>query len=98
IGGVAAAQFLVALTVVVGLYGWQLQRSGMRLWPLLRGLWLPVLAGIGSGAIAYGIAQLGLGQFLASLLAGLASCAVIGVLLLRHRPELARLRNAEGSA
>ena len=98
IGGVAAAQFLVALTVVVGLYGWQLQRSGMRLWPLLRGLWLPVLAGIGSGAIAYGIAQLGLGQFLASLLAGLASCAVIGVLLLRHRPELARLRSAEESA
>ena len=98
IGGVAAAQFLVALTVVVGLYGWQLRRSGMRLRPLLRGLWLPVLAGIGSGAIAYGIAQLGLGQFLASLLAGLASCAVIGVLLLRHRPELARLRSAEESA
>jgi O-antigen/teichoic acid export membrane protein len=98
IGGVAAAQFLVALTVVLGLYGWQLRRSGMRLLPLLRSLWLPILAGIASGAIAYGIAQLGLGRFVASLLAGLASCAVIGLLLLRHRPELARLRGAEESA
>ncbi len=98
IGGVAAAQFLVALLVVLGLYGWQLQRSGMRLRPLLRALRLPVAAGIASGIIAYGIAQLGLGQFLASLLAGLASCAVIGLLLLHYRPELARLRSAEGSS
>ena len=95
IAGVAAAQFLVAVTVVLGLYVWQLRRSGMRLLPLLRGLVLPIAAGLTAGAIAYGIAQLGLGQFVASLLAGLASCAVIALLVLHHRPELSRLRNVE---
>lgn len=95
IAGVAAAQFLVALTVVLGLYGWQLRRSGMQLRPLLRGLVLPIAAGITAGAIAYGIAQLGLGQLVASLLAGLASCVVIALLVLHHRPELARLRSVE---
>jgi PST family polysaccharide transporter len=98
VGGVAAAQFLVALTVVLGLYGWQLRRSGMLLGPLLGRLWLPILAGLLSGAVAYGIAHLALGQFVASLLAGLASLAVIGLLLLRHRPELASLRSAEDLA
>jgi PST family polysaccharide transporter len=98
IGGVAAAQFLVALSVVLGLYGWQLRRSGMTLLPLLRGLWLPVLAGVVSGGIAYGIAHLGLGQFLASALAGLASVVVIGLMVLRNRPELARLRSTQDSA
>jgi hypothetical protein len=98
IAGVAAAQFLVALTVVLALYGWQLRRSGLHLLPLLRGLWLPLLGAAGSGAIAYGIAHLGLGQFLASLLAGLESLVVIGLLILRHRPELALLRSAEESA
>lgn len=98
IGGVAAAQFLVALTVVLGLYGWLLRRSGMHLRTLLRRLWLPVLAGLVSGAIAYGVAQLAIGQFLASLLAGVASVVVIGVLLLRHRGELASLRSAEDAA
>lgn len=98
IAGVAAAQFLVAITVVLGLYGWQLRRSGMPLAPLARGLALPILAGVAAGAIAYGIAQLGLGQFVASLLAGLASCLVIAALLVRHRPELTRLRSAEAGA
>jgi hypothetical protein len=92
---VAAAQFLVALTVVLGLYGWQLRRTGMPLLPLLRGLVVPIGAGLTAGGIAYGIAQLGLGQFVASLLAGLASCAVIGLLVWHHRPELSRLRNVE---
>lgn len=97
IGGVAAAQFLVALTVVLGLYAWQLRRSGMLLLPLLRGLVLPIAAAVAAGAAAYGIAQLGLGQLLASVLAGLASCAVIALLVLHHRPELARLRSVEVS-
>ena len=98
IAGVAAAQFLVALTVVLGLYTWQLRRSGLLLLPLLRGLVLPIAAGLVAGAIAFGIAQLGLGQFVASLLAGLASCSVIALLVLHHRPEIARLRNVEAAA
>jgi hypothetical protein len=71
--------------------------SSSSLAPSRRDVWLPSLVGIGSGAIAYGIAQLGLEQFVACLLAGLASCVVIGLLLLHHRRELARLRRVEAS-
>ncbi len=95
VAGVAAAQFLVALTVVLGMYGWQLRRSGMQLNALLRPLAVPVGCGVGAGAAAYGIAQLGLLPLVASLIAGLASFVVIGLLLLHHRPEITRLRNAE---
>ncbi|MBI4900503.1 MAG: oligosaccharide flippase family protein [Actinobacteria bacterium] len=98
VAGVAAAQFLVALTVVLGMYGWQLGRSGLRLRTLLRPLALPVASGAVAGGLAYGIAQLGLGAFVASLLAGLVSCLVIGLLLLHHRPELTRLRSVEVEA
>lgn len=92
LGGVAAAQFLVTLVVVLGLYLWQLRRTGLRLTALARALWWPVLAGVGSGAAAFTIARLGLGHFAAGALAAAVACAVIGLLLLGQRRTLTLLR------
>lgn len=92
--GVAAAQVLSALFVAAPLYAVQLVRAGVSARRLARGLTWPVLGGLVSGAAAAAISRSMGSAPLASVSAGLASVAVIAVVMTGLRPQVAQLLRA----
>jgi O-antigen/teichoic acid export membrane protein len=95
IEGVAAAQVVVAVVVVVPIYGMLFRRVGLPARKLVERLWVPLLSGAGVGASAFGLGEaLRSSNLGACALAGLIALLVLAGLLYRDRTELSRLRGA----
>lgn len=97
LGGLAAAQALVMFLVVLPCYLYQLHKAGVNLRAMTQGIWLPILVGLATGAIAWWIASVQTNSFLAVMMAGLvAGAATLGLLYLRR--DSLRLLRTIGSA
>lgn len=70
IAGVAIAQVLVAVVVLIGGYGWALRRGGVRIGALARTLIVPALAGLVAAAGGAVLARAITTDFFAALAAG----------------------------
>ena len=90
--GVAAAQFIVALAVVLPLYVISLHRSGVRVGDAAKAVVIPVGAGILVWLASWTLAQLIAMPFLAAGAAAIVATAVIAVLAYRLRGDLRVLR------
>lgn len=94
IGGVAAAQFVVAGVVLVAGYGWALARAGVHVGALVRVSGVPLLGGIAAGVAGVVLAHAIAPDVLAALAAGVVALAVIAVVAWLSRAHLALLRAA----
>lgn len=90
--GLAAAQALVTAFVVLPCYAWQLRRTGVNLYFMARGLWLPVAAGLITGAVSWLITTTHFAPLMALVLAGLVSGGATLSLLFIRRSSLDLLR------
>lgn len=94
IEGVAFAQWVVALVVLMTGYAWALREAGVSLQPLSRAAVLPMVGGASAGGISYLCARLIDIDLLAALVAGVISSAIIAALVLASRDSLRILRSA----
>lgn len=88
IEGVAAAQVIVAVVILIGGYGWALRSAGIRIWRLVGSLGVPLAAGAVSWAAGWLITDVMDGDLLPAMCAGLAALAVCAVVLYLSRPQL----------
>lgn len=93
IAGVAAAQAGVAACVALPLYMFQLRKYGLPLIPMLRGVCLPLSAGLGVGLAAAAAASLIPNHLLAVASSGILAAAVAGLLLILQKEHLRSLRS-----
>lgn len=91
--GVAAAQFLVALVLVLPLYLRQLSSTGLPAGSLLRRLILPLTAGVATWVGASLLASFVESAWLSSIGSGLLAVIVIALTLSRDGDVLQRLRD-----
>jgi PST family polysaccharide transporter len=98
VGGVALAQFLVALVVLICCYSFALDRAGIQLAPLGRAAAVPVLGGAVAVAGSMLVARMISSNLLAAFTAGVFSLAVIGVLVLLSRGFITVFREARTAA
>jgi PST family polysaccharide transporter len=99
--GVATAQFLVALAVVLPLYAITLHRSGVRIGASARAVAIPIGAALLVWPASWAFAQFIDIPFLAAGAAGMLAAAVIGALVYRLRGDVKALRvsgRAKGAA
>ncbi|GAB89094.1 oligosaccharide flippase family protein [Gordonia rhizosphera] len=94
IGGVAAAQFVVATLILIVGYGWALSSAGVDAWALVRSSLLPVVAGVVAGAGSILITRMVDSDLVADLTAGFFSLAVMGMSVWMVRSSIRTLRGA----
>jgi hypothetical protein len=92
--GVAAAQVVVSVVVVIPAYGVLLRRAGVRLGGLVRELIPSLVAGVGIFGATYAIAQLVPSALLVCITAGLTAMSASVLLLYLKRDELAVVRDS----
>jgi PST family polysaccharide transporter len=92
ISGAAAAQVMVAASVMLPLYGVLFARAGLHPRRLLSRIWVPVLAALTVEASALAISAAMPYDLVACVLAGLVTLLALGALIHRDRAELSRLR------
>lgn len=93
IAGVAAAQAMVSLVVVLPLYMWQLQHVGIPATEVMSRLGTPALVGVATGAAVWGLTVLMPHQTVLPLVLGVI--LTLGVMIamgLRHRDTISLLR------
>lgn len=95
LAGIAAAQAFVACCVVLPLYLWQLQKSGIRVQPLARKMLLPFVASVITGLLAWTAASM-IPNTLLALVAGGVVALVVAAILLRGRADQFRLLRTIG--
>lgn len=95
LAGIAAAQAVVAFCVVLPLYLWQLQKSGIRLHPLARKMLLPVVASAITGLLAWTAASM-IPDTLLALVAGGVAALVVAAILVRGQADQFRLLRTIG--
>ncbi|AXJ09292.1 oligosaccharide flippase family protein [Arthrobacter sp. PM3] len=95
LAGIAAAQAFVACCVVLPLYLWQLQKSGIRLHPLARKMLLPLMTAVITGLLAWAAASMIPDPFLA-LIAGGVAALVGAAILVRGQADQFRLLRTIG--
>ncbi|MFF2346148.1 oligosaccharide flippase family protein [Pseudarthrobacter sp. NPDC058119] len=91
--GLAAAQAVVTLTVVLPAYGWQLRRTGVGISALIKSIRLPVLVGIASGVFAGFIGSAQPNIFLTAAISGSAALVTSCGLLYHQRDSLLWITN-----
>jgi len=91
-GGVAMAQFTVALLVVLPLYALSLHATGVRAGNAAKAVAIPVLAGVLVWLGSYALAQLIDMPLLSAGGAGVLAAAVVGILVYRQRDLVRALR------
>ena len=96
IGGVSAAEVAVAACVILPWYLHELRRVGIRRRTLGARLWLPLTGAAVAGLAAAGAARVAPNYLTALAASGLASLAVIGLLIARMRKVFAMLRPLAG--
>jgi len=89
--GVAAAQFVVSLVVVLPLYAGVLHRSGIRIGALAKAVGLPLGASLGLGAAVWWTSSAVSNVLLACLISGVLALGVLAALLLPRRQMLMKL-------
>jgi PST family polysaccharide transporter len=92
--GVAAAQVVIATTVMLPLYLRLFHRAGLEVPRVLARLFLPVLIAAGVGASALALTFLLSSDIIAMLLAGCVALLALGSLVYRDRAQLALLRGS----
>jgi len=95
IGGVAAAQFIVAGVILLAGYGWALARAGVHLGALVRVSGVPLLGGVVAGVVGRVVAETVTTDWLAAVGAGVFALAVIAVVGWASREQLATLRGMQ---
>lgn len=88
IEGVAAAQVVVAVLILIGGYGWALHSSGVRIRKLVASSGVPFAAGLLSWGAGWLITESVDGDLLPAAIAGFAALAVCAVALAASRPQL----------
>lgn len=91
--GLAVAQLLVAVAVVLPMYLIGNRRVGLRLTDVVARTWLPIAAGLVAGAICYVISAHVANSLLACVLSGCVAALTIAALLGGDRESLRNLRN-----
>lgn len=92
LAGIAAAQAFVACCVVLPLYLWQLQKSGIRVPPLARKMLLPLVASAITGLLAWTAASMIPNTLLALVSGGVAALVVAAILVRRQADQFRLLR------
>ncbi len=95
--GVAAAQFFVALVVVLPFYAIILHRSGVRAGDSARAVAIPVLAGLVVWPVSWAFARFIEFPLIAAGAAGAFAAAVIAVLVYRLRDDVRKLRESSSA-
>lgn len=90
--GAAAVQAAAAVLLLLPLYLYQLRRVEIRVGGVLRRLVLPATVSVGAGVGGWALGQSLASDIVASVLAGLGSLLLAGVLLLLERRSLRHLR------
>jgi PST family polysaccharide transporter len=98
IRGAAVAEFAVAAICILPCYLVELSKSGIPLRALSTQLWLPLAGAAFSGLLAWGTAKVAASNFVALAASGVASIAVVGLLVYRMRASLALLRATPGDS
>ncbi len=93
--GVGIAQVAVAALLVFPVYLWRLHTAGVSILTVISRVWLPLLVGIGVGAIAYALEHLIASSFLAVLASGSVAMVAVAGLLYRERRTLSELRRVD---
>lgn len=91
--GLAAAQVIVAVAVVLPMYLAGNRRVGLRVTDVLARTWLPIVAGLLAGAISFFISANVTNNLLACVLSGTVAALTIAALLTSDRGALRNLRN-----
>jgi O-antigen/teichoic acid export membrane protein len=91
--GASMAEFAIAAVCILPWYLVELSKAGVRLRALGRYLRLPVAGGATAGLLALGAAKAGLSDFTAVAASGIATAAVVGLLIYHMRTVLALLRS-----
>lgn len=93
LAGLAAAQAAISFVVLLPMYLWQLRGSGIGVLSVLARLWLPVVAGLATGFVAW-LAAVQIDSVLAALAVGGGfAVGMIAVLLYLRRRDLRTIRN-----
>lgn len=90
--GIAAAQAIVSMVVLLPLYLWQLRGTGVRILDVLGKLWLPTLVGVAVACTARWAASLFELVIIALLVGGLSAVLGIAGLLYLRRSDLRAIR------
>jgi PST family polysaccharide transporter len=91
--GLALAQVIVSVGVVLPMYLAGNRRVGLRVMDVLSRTWLPILAGVVAGGICFAISARVTNSLLACLLSGGVAALTIAALLAGDRHSLRNLRN-----
>lgn len=95
LSGLAAVQVVIAALLILPLYLWEFHRSGLHVVAALRRLILPTVGGIVTATIAIVLSRTLTNDLVVCLLAGVACLAIVAVLLLIDRRELAAIRGLQ---
>jgi O-antigen/teichoic acid export membrane protein len=91
--GASLGEFAVAALCVLPWYLVELSKAGIRLRALCRHLWLPLAGAAAAGLIAVGAARAIPNAFMALAASGVATVAIVGLLVYRMRSLLTLLRS-----
>lgn len=91
--GVAAAQFVVALVVLIVGYGIALSRSGVQVWGALKVSVTPLVGALVTGIGSAWAAHVVRPDLVAAMSAGLFAAAIASILVWLSRSSLSELRN-----
>jgi PST family polysaccharide transporter len=96
--GASLGEFAVATLCVLPWYVVELSKAGIRLRALCAHLWLPLAGAAVAWLIAVGAARLAPNDFTALAASGVATAAIVGLLVYRMRTLLALLRSPSVNA